>query len=409
MKKMSTMILVTLMVLSLLSSNQTIAQSADGSGKRIAIVYSTGGKGDLSFNDAAYRGIQEAQAAYSQIEIDESEPSDTASVTTAIQAFADSTTAYDLVIGIGFTATDGITAAADAHTDQRFMIVDSVVDKPNVASITFAEHEGSFLVGALAALTTATNKLAFLGGLDIPLINKFRAGYEQGANYIANLKQEYISVDVSYSPNPDNPWGDIAGGKTLATAWLADDVDVIYAAAGGTGLGVMQAVNGSNPKKYAIGVDSDQDYLAKGYVLTSMIKKVETAVKTQIDAIVADTWNNGLTTLGLAEGGVGTSNFTHTQTEVNVTVPYYKDFTRGQVIRDLANAIKNGSLSVSDVPLLITTTTVITTNNQVFTIINGLTVVPRTVTTSTQTSFAIFGMLFAFLAVPTVYFVKRRK
>ncbi len=282
---------------------------------KVAIVYSTGGLGDNSFNDAAKAGLDAAKATHGDaLEVKEAcESSCTVADITTQLAALEAEGVYDLIIGIGFSAGDGVTAAANGSST-NFMIIDSVVDLPNVASVTFKEHEGSFLAGALAAMVTTTKKLGFLGGLDIPLINKFGAGFEHGAKYIDST----ISVTVAYSPYPNNPWGDLAGGKQVAETMIEAGADVVYAAAGGTGLGVFDAVSAANnastdgAKFYGVGVDSNQDGLSEGNVLTSMLKRVDVAVETQIDAVVGGTWAAGVTELGLAEDGVGITDMAFT-------------------------------------------------------------------------------------------------
>lgn len=287
--------------------NQTVS--------KVAVVYSTGGLGDNSFNDAAKAGITAALATHGDsLTVDEACTSgcDVADISAALLDYGGGT--YDLVIGIGFSAADGVTAAAEANPSTNFMIIDSVVDLTNVASVTFKEHEGSFLAGALAAMVTTTKKLGFLGGLDIPLINKFGAGFEHGAKYIDST----ITVTVAYSPDPNNPWGDLAGGKQVAETMIEAGADVVYAAAGGTGLGVFDAVSAANNAStdgamfYGVGVDSNQDGLSEGNVLTSMLKRVDVAVETQIAAVVGGTWASGLTELGLAEDGVGITDMEFT-------------------------------------------------------------------------------------------------
>jgi len=282
---------------------------------KVAIVYSTGGLGDNSFNDAAKAGLDAAKATHGDaLEVKEAcESSCTVADITTQLAALEAEGVYDLIIGIGFSAGDGVTAAA-SNSSTNFMIIDSVVDLPNVASVTFKEHEGSFLAGALAAMVTTTKKLGFLGGLDIPLINKFGAGFEHGTKYIDST----ISVTVAYSPDPNNPWGDLAGGKQVAETMIEAGADVVYAAAGGTGLGVFDAVSAANnastdgAKFYGVGVDSNQDGLSEGNVLTSMLKRVDVAVETQIDAVVGGTWAAGVTELGLAEDGVGITDMAFT-------------------------------------------------------------------------------------------------
>ena len=309
-----------------------------------AIIFATGGLGDKSFNDAAWRGKEQAEEKYgSQINIDYVEPQTIPEFATYQDDIAKQDK-YELIICVGFLQTSALNVSADTYSDQDWVLIDDVLNKTNVRSITFKEHEGSFLVGAMAAMTTKANKLGFLGGLDIYLINKFRYGYEQGAAYI----NPNITVTSVYSPDPTNPWGDIPGGKSTGQTLYAAGNDIVYAAAGGTGIGVMQAAN-ETEGVYAIGVDSDQDYLAKGKVLCSMLKLVETAVFTSIEAKMEDTWTSEHIELGIKEGGVGISPMTYTESIKNG----YFDFagsnkTRWEHIQDIVDKIENGQLIVDD-------------------------------------------------------------
>lgn len=332
------LLFIAIMVFAANAVSLTTAQNANA---KIAIVYSTGGLGDQSFNDAAFAGKERAETDFPGITVQQVEPETVTEINTAIENFA-SDGSFDLIIAIGFSAADGVNASAVAHPSQKFMIVDSVVDQPNVASVTFKEHEGSFLVGAMAAMVTKTNKTGFLGGLDIPLINKFRYGFEQGVKYI-NPNAEVL---VAYSPDPSKPFSDQAGGQTVANGFIEQGADVIYAAAGGTGLGVFDAVaEHDQGEVYAIGVDSNQDHLKPGYILTSMIKKVDVAVYTQIEAIVDGTWSATINELGLKEDGVDISPMNFTQTERDTL--YANDKTRFEIVQDIKQAIINGSLTVS--------------------------------------------------------------
>jgi basic membrane protein A and related proteins len=311
----------------------------------VAVVFSTGGLGDKSFNDAAFVGLLDA---YEDFVFDYHlfEPKDVNEINGALLDYADNEeVGYDLIIAIGFSSAEGVEAAATAYPDKNFVLIDSVVELDNVASIVFKEHEGSFLAGAMAGMVTKTNKLGFIGGLDIPLINRFGAGFEHGARYINSR----INVDVTYSPNPENPWADIAGGKQVAESFIDDGVDIIFAAAGGTGLGVIDAVEEattSSNKIYAIGVDSNQDHLSEGKILTSMVKRVDVAVYSQIEALVNGEWESGFQSLGIVEAGVSITEMQFTQAEANVE--YESGVTRYQKILELAEMIKEGTLKVAE-------------------------------------------------------------
>lgn len=348
-RKLLFTLVISVFVISSFGNSMAAAAITPDATVNVAIVYSTGGLGDLSFNDAAKRGIDQAKAQYSDLHVDEACTSDCdiPDINQALETFAASSTVYDLIIGIGFSSGDGINASALAHTDRNFMIIDYVIDLPNVASVVFKEQEGSFLAGAMAAMTSTTGKLGFLGGLDIPLINRFGAGYEHGAMYI----NPNIKVTVAYSPDPNNPWGDLTGGAQVGNTMIGQGIDIIYSAAGGTGVGVINEVEDQNAaagskKYYAIGVDSDQDYISKGNVLTSMIKKVDVAVKAQIDAIEDGTWTNGFTSLGLKEGGVDISPMTYTQTEANTE--YANGKSRIDIVNDLKQLIITGDIKVAE-------------------------------------------------------------
>ena len=337
------------MLASIISTGNAVAlneKPQPQAGEKVAIVYSTGGLGDLSFNDAAKRGVEAAKAANSGLNVTEACQSscEIPDITDALANFADEG-GYDLIIGIGFSAADGVTAAAQAHPNTKFMIIDSFVNETNVASIEFKEQEGSFLVGAMAAMTTQTNKLGFLGGLDIPLINRFAAGFEHGAKTI-NSK---IKVTVTYAPDPNNPWGDVSGGQQVGSTMISDGIDVIFAAAGGTGTGVFTAVENANKAggtTYAIGVDSDQDYLSPGNVLCSMVKKVDNAVQGNIQDLIDGTWAAGDHKLGLKENGVDISPMLNTTAEANAI--YSGTQTRMQKVQELKQSIVSGDIVVAE-------------------------------------------------------------
>ena len=255
-----------------------------------AIVYDMGGKYDKSFNEAAYNGAErwkkETGKPYLEFEI-----ANEAQREQAMQRMA--SRGASPVIGVGFSQASSIEKVAKAFPKQSFVIIDSVVDLPNVESVVFKEHEGSFLVGMMAALASKSGKVGFIGGMDIPLIRKFQCGYEQGAKY-ANPK-----VDVTANMTGTTPaaWGDPTRGGELAKAQFAKGVDVVFAAAGGTGIGVYQAAKDNG--KLAIGVDSNQNHIQPGTMLTSMLKRVDVAVYN-----AAKQSKPGMTSLGLKEGGV---------------------------------------------------------------------------------------------------------
>ncbi|MBV1707258.1 MAG: BMP family ABC transporter substrate-binding protein [Hyphomicrobiales bacterium] len=261
-----------------------------------AIIYDLGGKSDKSFNEGAYHGALKFQkdtgVAFRDFEIQND-----AQREQAMRKFAQD--GYSPIIAIGFSQASALAKVAPDFPKTEFAIVDSVVKAPNVESIVFKEQEGSFLVGILAALASKTGKVGFVGGMDIPLIRKFECGYAQGVKYAAPkdvVLQNMIGTTGA-------AWNDPVKGGELAKAQIAEGADVIYHAAGGSGVGVLRAA--ADAGKLGIGVDSDQDALFPGKVLTSMLKRVDTAVYKTFSDANAGKWKPGVVVLGLKEGGIG--------------------------------------------------------------------------------------------------------
>ncbi len=275
-------------------------EAVDPDETRVGVVFSTGGLGDQSFNDAAYAGMQRAEDDFG-ITFDFVEPDDVAEMEDHQRSFVEA--GYDLVIAIGFLQESGLEAVAMDYPDARLAIVDAVVDEPNVASLIFKEHEGSFLVGALAAMMTETGTVGFVGGMEAPVIHNFQTGYEQGV--------EYIDSDVEVLVDYAGDFGDPGRGKEIAISQHDRDADIIKHAAGGTGMGVFEAAEERD--FYAIGVDDDQDHLAPGYILTSMLKRVDVAVYEVVEDLVEGEFRPGIHEFGVAEGGVGTTDFEYTR------------------------------------------------------------------------------------------------
>jgi basic membrane protein A and related proteins len=260
-----------------------------------AIVYSNGGKFDKSFNEGVSTGAQKF-AAETKIVAADFEPSNETQYEQALRRFAQR--GQDPVIAVGFAQATALGKVAKDFPNTHFTIIDAVVDLPNVQSVLFKEHEGSFLVGVAAALASKSGKVGFVGGMDIPLIRKFQCGYEQGIKY-ANPKAELIA---NMTGTTAAAWTDPGRGAELAKGQFDRGADVVYAAAGSTGIGVLQAA--TDRGKYAIGVDSNQDHLHPGTMLTSMIKRVDIAAYESFKTMQAGTWKAGITVLGLKEGGV---------------------------------------------------------------------------------------------------------
>ncbi len=276
----------------------------DKSRIHVGIVFDIGGRDDHSFNAAAWEGVKRA-ARDMPIVLRDVEPGDPTSLEPAMRALAERN--YDLIIGVGFSQTPLIEAVAKDYPNISFAVVDGFSQVPNVASLIFKEHEGSFLVGMIAAETTKTGTVGFIGGMDIPLIHKFAVGYEEGAKTVnpnVNVIQNYIGVT-------DSAWNDPVKGKELARTQIDKGADVIFSAAGNSGLGAFDAVEqygkdaGGRAKKFVIGVDSNQNWVKPGFVLTSMVKRVDNAVY----RIVQDRVNNkpvgGVHVYGLENEGIG--------------------------------------------------------------------------------------------------------
>ena len=278
---------LTLLATALVASFQAFAAPA--------VVFDMGGKFDKSFNEAAYRGMEmwkkETGSNYLDFEI-----SNESQREQAIRRMAER--GATPIIGIGFGQASSIEKVAKEFPKLKFAIIDMVVDLPNVQSVVFKEQEGSFLVGVMAAQASKTGKVGFVGGMDIPLIRKFQCGYEQGAKYV-NPKIEVFQNMTGSTPAA---FADPAKGAELAKSQFAKGADVVYAAAGGTGIGVYQAAKDEG--KFAIGVDSNQNHLQPGTMLTSMVKSVGLAAYQTWDDAAKGTWKPGIKNLGLAEGGV---------------------------------------------------------------------------------------------------------
>jgi basic membrane protein A len=271
---------------------------------KVAIVFATGGLGDKSFNDSAMEGIRQCAKKHS-MEYDYSEPKAIAEYPTYLNQFAN-TRKYDLILSIGFDQADALARVAEKFKEQRFAIVDMVVDKPNVASFIYREQERGFLMGYASALMTTKegderiNKdrtVGVIGGMKIPLIDANIAGFMAGARYA----DPQVKVLHSYVGH----WADPAKGKELAIAMFEQGADVVWGAAGRSGLGVINAAKEKN--KYAIGADADQGYLAPQNVLTNGLKLVNNTVEIAIGRVVDATFRGGIHVLGVKENALGYS------------------------------------------------------------------------------------------------------
>lgn len=263
---------------------------------RVAIVFDIGGKDDKSFNAAAWEGVRRAAKDF-PIHLRDVEPGDPTSIEPCMRAFAER--GYDLIIGVGFAQAPIMDQVARDYPNLKFAIIDGVIDLPNVASLIFKEHEGSFLVGMIAGNLTKSGKIGFVGGMDIPLIRKFKKGYEEGAKYV----NPNVEVFDNYVGVTDAAWNNPGKGKELATAQIDRGVDILFQAAGNSGLGVFDAAEDTN--KLAIGVDSNQNWVKPGFILTSMIKRVDVSVYNTVQDLIESRFKGGIHSFGLENDGVG--------------------------------------------------------------------------------------------------------
>lgn len=310
---------------------------ADGSGVRVGMVLDVGGVDDDSFNEAANNGLEAAQTDFG-IEAQLLEPNEDGSNRgDLLTSLAEDD--YDLIIGVGFLFAESMQPLAEQYPDTSFAIVDDAsFEAPNVTSLVFAEEEGSFLVGAAAALTSGTDQVGFIGGVNTPLIQKFQAGFEAG---VAEINPD-AEVQVNYiSEPPDfNGFADPASAKTIADGMYADEVDVVYHAAGGSGSGLFEAALSAD--RLAIGVDSDQyqqvDAATQPCILTSMLKRVDQAVYSAIEDLANGELEAGSAVFDLASGGIDFATDGGQLDDIS------------DELEDLKQQIIDGEIEVPDVP-----------------------------------------------------------
>lgn len=313
-------------IAAVLSAGTALAQNAP------AVTFDVGGKFDRSFNQAAYDGAErfkkETGVQYAEFEV-----RNAAEREQSIRNLA--RRGASVVVAVGFNNRSAVETVAKEFPNVKFTLIDSVVDLPNVQSIVFREHEGSFLVGMAAALASKTGKVGFVGGMDIPLIRKFYKGYEEGAKYAKASTEVFMNM-TGTTPAAFN---DPTRGAELARGQFDRGADVVYAAAGATGLGVYQAAK--DARRLAIGVDSNQNHLHPGTMLTSMIKRVDVAVYNSMIQARQGTWKAGVSILGLKEEGVGWSVDEHNRALVTPDME--------KRINEARAAIIAGRIQVTDV------------------------------------------------------------
>ncbi len=319
--------LVTFSIFSATGNNTAIAATPI----KVGLVLDKGGKDDKSFNSAAYQGATRAQKELG-IELKWVEATDSNAIESLHRSLAKKE--YQLIIGVGFAQMEAVQKVAAQFPNTKFAIVDGDVKGNNVKSLLFEEHEGSYLVGALAALKSTSGKVGFIGGMDIPLIRRFETGYKAGAQKIKPSAQ-VISNFIGVS---GEAWNNPAKAKELALSQYANGVDVIFVAAGASGSGVFDAAE--EKKKLAIGVDSNQNWIKPGFILTSMMKRVDIAVFNAIKDMTENKFQAGPTRFGLKDKGVDYAMDTHNEKLISKQ--------QLQQIEDLKKQIIEGKIVVPD-------------------------------------------------------------
>ena len=337
---------------------------------KIAVVYDIGGRGDLSFNDMAYLGASKAAKEF-KLDLIEVQSTTSDDYLPNLRQLAQ-TGEYTIIIAVGFLMTDAVSQVADEFPDQKFAIVDGYIpDKPNVLSILYKENEGSALVGALAAMVADHFDYSVVGivlGIEIPVLWKFEIGYKFGVHWAINETNVNITKILwQYTGSFSDP----ALGSQAAQSMLEEGAGVIYQAAGAVGLGVFDKVEEwatgmgrTMGPPFAIGVDADQDWIKPGFILASMMKRVDVGVYTAVKMAVEGTFEGGILELGLANGGISVSTLEDLETFIDIAIESGKDLNKTDIISkvtemrnsipswiwakvdDFANAIKNGTVSV---------------------------------------------------------------
>ncbi|MFL5233176.1 MAG: BMP family protein [Microvirga sp.] len=308
----------------------TPAQQGATAALKPAVVYDLGGKFDKSFNEGVYAGAEKFKKD-TGVEYRDFEPQNEAQKEQALRRFARD--GHSPIVAVGFSQQAALEKVAVEFPNLRFAIIDAVVDKPNVRSITFKEHEGSYLVGMLAAMASKTGKVGFVGGMDIPLIRKFACGYVLGVK--AAKKDAQVFQNMTGTTGA--AWNDPVKGGELAKSQIDRGADVVYHAAGGTGIGVLRAV--ADAGKLGIGVDSNQNMLHPGKVLTSMVKRVDVATHTAFAQARDQNWG-GHRILGLKEDGVAWADDDNNKALVTAEMR--------SAIETAAADIKDGKVQVHD-------------------------------------------------------------
>ena len=320
-------------IISLLLLSFFLLFSVNVSAANVALIYDSGGKFDKSFNESAYNAAEKFKADTGN-DYMEFEAANNAQIEQGLRKLAQR--GANVIVAMGFAMADAVSAVAAEYPDVNFTIVDvNWLQGDNLQQIVFKEHEGSFLVGMIAAMKSKSGTVGFVGGMDIPLIRKFHGGYEQGAKYI----NPDINVLMNMTGTTPEAWNNPTKGAELTKAQIDKGADVIYQAAGGTGIGVLQAA--ADAGVYGIGVDANQNYMHPGSVLTSMLKRVDVAVYNAFKTTMDGTYETGVFTLGLAEDGVGWSLDEHNESLISADMKAAVEQAKADII--------SGKIDVVDV------------------------------------------------------------
>tara|TARA_B100001123_G_scaffold390993_1_gene469024 strand:+ start:4367 stop:5344 length:978 start_codon:yes stop_codon:yes gene_type:complete len=286
-------------ILNIIIISFALVFSTSSFANKIGVIYDSGGKFDKSFNELAYKTALRVQNELGW-EMVEFEAANNTQIEQGMRKVADR--GATLIVGMGFAQADAVASVAPDYPDTKFVAVDVCwLEDPasNIYQACYKEHEGSFLVGMIAAMASKSGTVGFVGGMDIPLIRKFQGGYDQGARYV----NPNIRVLGNMTGTTVEAWNNPTKGAELAKAQIDKGADVVYQAAGGTGIGVLQAA--ADAGVFGIGVDSNQNWMHPGSMLTSMLKRLDLTIFEQAEKTAAGTFKSGIHILGLAEGMVG--------------------------------------------------------------------------------------------------------
>ena len=318
-------------IISILLLSFTLLFSVSVNATKVALIYDSGGKFDKSFNESAYNAAEKFKADTGN-DYMEFEAANNAQIEQGLRKLAQR--GANVIVAMGFAMADAVSAVSAEYPDVNFTIVDvNWLQGDNLQQIVFKEHEGSFLVGMIAAMKSQTGTVGFVGGMDIPLIRKFHGGYEQGAKYV----NADINVLMNMTGTTPEAWNNPTKGAELTKAQIDKGADVIYQAAGGTGIGVLQAA--ADAGVYGIGVDANQNYMHPGSVLTSMLKRVDVAVYNAFKTTMDGTYETGVFTLGLAEDGVGWALDEHNESLITADMQNAVEKAKADIISGKINVV----------------------------------------------------------------------